>query len=447
MKKTKYAYACIECGLEVPKWMGKCTRCGSWGSFKKIDIQEVKGNVGRKQLSKVRKVKSVKGKPGLLRVKTRFLELDRVLGGGIVKGEVVLLGGEPGIGKTTLLLQVLDNIVSNSEAVKCVYVTSEESLEQISMHIERLGLSESLDFVCDDDIDSIIATIKDKKYSLAIIDSIQTVKTKDLKGLPGGVGQVKECTSRLVELAKGKGVAVFLVGHITKGGDLAGPKVLEHLVDAVFYLEGDSASNIRLLRGLKNRYGSTKEIGIFNFNGKGFSDAKNPSEIFISSKDERIGVCKGIIFEGNRALLVEIQALISKCAFNLPQRVVSGVKKAKVQMLCAILSKYSKVNLFDKDVYVNIAKGLKVDDSSLDLSICMALLSSYFNKKASPLRVAIGEASLTGQIHAPGLLVDRLKVLKRLGYRHILVPKEAGSLTGNKEVIFVDSVASLVDIL
>lgn len=424
--------------------MGKCTRCGSWGSFKKIVVEDTKGRSSKKKSMSIKKVRPKKPRV-YSRIKTKFGEFDRVLGGGIVKGEVILLGGEPGVGKTTLLLQVLSKI--NSSKFKCVYVSSEESFEQISLHAARLGLKDDIDVICGDDIDSILSTLIKKNYSLVILDSIQTVKTDDLKGLPGGVGQVKECASRVVEFAKRKGVSVFLIGHITKGGDLAGPKVLEHIVDAVFYLEGDSGSNVRLLRGLKNRFGSTREIGVFNFNNKGFGDVKDPSEIFIRSKDARVGICKGVIFEGNRALLVEVQALISETSFSLPQRIVSGIKKAKVQMLCALLSKYSGVNLLDKDVYVNLANGIKVEDSSLDLSICIALLSSYLNKKVSPLRVALGEVSLTGQIHTSSLFIDKTKALKRLGYKEVVIPKEALNLVSGKHFKPVDSVASLKNFL
>lgn len=422
MSTRKEIYACIECGLESLKWMGRCTQCGSWGSFKKVSVPKSDPQGIRKRNKvKVEKILSARRKI-YSRLKTGFLEFDRVLGGGLVEGEVVLLGGEPGVGKTTLLLQLLNNV--HSPKSKCLYVSSEESLEQLSVHTERLGLSRNWDVICNDDIDAILATLRGRKLALVVIDSVQTINTKDLAGLSGGVGQVRECASRIVNFAKSEGIAVVLIGHITKGGDLAGPKVLEHIVDAVFYLEGDPTNNIRLIRGIKNRFGSTREIGVFSFEQKGFSDVKNPSEIFILSKEPRVGICKGVIFEGRRAILVEVQALITKSTFSLPQRVVSGIKKAKVQMLCALLSKYTKANLLEKDVYVNIANGLKADDSSLDLCICIALLSSYLNKEVDPSKVAIGEVSLTGQVHPTDLLLEKLKALERLGYKDVVVPKE-----------------------
>jgi DNA repair protein RadA/Sms len=445
MTGNRQVYACIECGFESPKWMGKCTQCGSWGSFKRIvvttsDSEEVR-NEEKAEIEKVDLSKD-KSKD---RLKSGFFEFDRVLGGGVVGGEVILLGGEPGVGKTTLLLQLLNSI--DSSKGKCVYVSSEESSEQLSIHAKRLGLRGSWRVICEGDIDIVLNTLKDEDLSLVIVDSIQTVKTDDLRGLPGGVGQVKECASRMVDFAKSRSVAVILIGHITKGGDLAGPKILEHIVDAVFYLEGDPSGNIRLIRSIKNRFGSTREIGVFSFGKKGFADVKDPSEAFILSTEPRIGVCKGVIFEGRRAILVEVQALISKSTFSLPQRVVSGIKRAKIQMLCALLSKFTKARLVDKDVYVNIANGLKVEDSSLDLAVCIALLSSYFEKKVNPKRVAIGEASLTGKIHSTGNLVDKMEALKRLGYEDVIVPEEFKGVIGRGGYIFCDSVSDVSKVL
>ncbi|MFC1780228.1 DNA repair protein RadA [Patescibacteria group bacterium] len=438
---SKELYACIECGFETPKWMGKCTSCGNWGSLKRVEnTNDSKKSKAKK--AKLRKISSFKSN-SKARVSTLFQEFDRVLGGGFVEGEVILVGGEPGVGKTSILLQLLNNIhVSKRE---CIYISAEESQEQLSIHANRLGVSDKLGVICDDDIDSIIATLTGKKLSLVILDSIQTVRTSDLKGLPGGVGQVKESTSRIVEYAKKNGVAVILVGHITKGGELAGPKVIEHIVDAVFYLEGSSDSSVRILRGVKNRFGSTREIGVFKFEKGRFSDANNPSEMFILSSSPRVGICKGVVFEGRRAILVEVQALTSPSTFSIPQRVVSGVRKSKVQMLCAVLSKYTKANFLDKDVYINIANGLKINDSSLDLSICIALLSSYFDKTVSPSKVAIGEVSLTGQVYSTGSIQDKVKALSRLGYKDVLLPKGAQKgVKRSSKTGFIDSISELI---
>lgn len=434
----KESYACIECGYECSKWMGRCTQCNSWNTLKKVESSTI---VSRPNTSKaeVKKISVDTNNKEAERLSTKFSEFDRVLGGGIVPGEVVVMGGHPGVGKTTLLLQLLSNLID--EGHSCVYVSAEESLEQISLHAKRVGIKNQLDVICEDDIDSIIATLEEGKYDIAIIDSVQTVKTLDLKGLPGGIGQVRECASRITEIAKKKNVSAFLISHITKSGNLAGPKVLEHIVDAVFYLDSSSSYNIRLLRSLKNRFGTTSEIGVFDFSKKGFQDAKNPAEMFIKSNDPQIGVCKGVIFEGNRALLVEIQALVTNATFSMPQRIVRGVKKAKIQMLSALLSKYTKANLLEKDVYINIANGLVIDDSSLDLAICIAVLSSNFNKKIPPELVGIGEVSLTGQIYETPLLSEKVKAVGRLGYKKFILPQSASSLFKAKTGIqFIESV-------
>jgi len=437
-------YACIECGFETPKWMGKCIRCGKWGSLKLVQ-QDNDKNISS---AKGKKSKILKFNPEKLikleRSRTGFKEFDRVLGGGFVDGEVILIGGEPGIGKTTFLLQVINNLINKNN--KCVYISAEETLEQIGVHSKRLGIHSKFDFISDDNVDTVINSLVDKKYKLVIVDSIQTVKSEDIKGLTGGVGQVKVCTEKLVDFAKRYNTSIILVGHITKGGDLAGPKVIEHLVDAVFYLEGEASSNIRIIRSFKNRFGSTRDIGVFTFEKDGFIDAENPAEIFIRSKKPRMGICKGVVFEGRRAILIEIQALITNSIFSVPQRVVSGILKSKIQMLCAVLTKYTRANFLNKDVYINIANGLKSNDSSLDLALCIALLSSYFNKKINPLEVAIGEVSLTGQIYSTDLIFEKVKSLKSLGYVRIALPLEALKVVeNNKYAMFFDSVNDLIN--
>jgi len=316
------------------------------------------------------------------------------------------------------------------------------------IHAQRLNLSATFDVICGDDVDAILAALSKKRYDVIVIDSIQTVKTSDMRGLPGGIGQVRECASRITEYAKSKGVSTFLVSHITKGGDIAGPKALEHIVDAVLYLEGDREHDVRILRGVKNRFGSTREIGIFQFAQKGYQDAANPAEMFIRSHDARVGVCKGIIFEGNRPLVVEIQALVTKNAFSMPQRVVSGFRKAKVQMLCALLSRYTTARLGDYDVYINIANGLHVDESSLDLGLCIAILSSFYNKEVAPNVVAIGEVSLTGQVHRTPQIVEKVNALTRMGYKEIFLPKEIQKQSRKKALTrYLDSVTQIKGLL
>lgn len=431
-------YACIECGFETSKWMGKCTRCGSWNSFKEIEKEAKKQKVKKIEPRKLKNYNVSKRE----RVRTGFEELNRVLGGGIIAGEVVVMGGDPGIGKTTLLLQMVDDLTSRK--ISCAYISAEESPEQIFVHSQRLGLSGDFDIISSDNVDAIVATLAEQKYSLVIVDSVQTIRTLDMKGLPGGIGQVRECASRITECAKKNAVTVFLVSHITKGGDLAGPKTLEHIVDAVLYLEGDREHNVRILRGVKNRFGSTREIGVFQIDGEGYKDATNPSEMFIRSIDARVGVCKGVIFEGNRPLVVEIQSLVTPNAFSMPQRVVSGFRKPKVQMLAALLSRYTKAHLSDHDIYVNIANGLKVEDSSLDLCLCIAMLSSFYNKKIGPDVVALGEVSLTGQVHRTPHLFEKVEALNRMGYKKIILPRELGrTVKNNAGHTLLDSVRDI----
>lgn len=443
---SKNIYACVECGFETPKWMGRCTRCGSWDTLREVESQvSAASKAGRTVSDKleISKLKDISDKVEG-RLSTGFDEFDRVLGGGLVKDEVVLLGGEPGIGKTSLLLQVSNNIVKVGD--RCLYVSAEESPSQLSVHFKRLKLKGDVEVISSDDIDAIIASVKSKKLSLLVIDSIQTVKTTEMRGLPGGIGQVKECTSRIVEFAKKTGVAVIVVGHITKTGDIAGPKMIEHLVDAVMYLEGETDTNVRFIKVVKNRYGAIGEVGVFTYEQEGYKDAKDLSEMFVKTKDARIGVSRGVIYEGRRAMVIEVQALVSKSSFSIPQRIVNGMNKTRIQMLSAVLSKYSRLNLADKDIYVNISGGLKVNDSALDLAICLAIISSYKKKKIDSKHIAIGEVSLTGQVTSPYQYKERLKTAKRISYKRIFLPfigKISDKGRPAQRLIYIDSVSQI----
>jgi len=422
--------------------MGKCTNCGKWETLKLVPETDQNNARNRNKAKKI-KVSHITSKGETVRLdrlSTGFQEFDRVLGGGLVKGAVLLIGGHPGVGKTTLLLQILSKIKN----CKSVYVSGEESSEQLSIHAKRLKILQDIPAISSNNIDSIIATIDDLKPLVVVIDSIQTVETSDLNSIAGGVGQVKECTSRLIHYAKSTGTIIFLVGHITKGGDIAGPKVIEHLVDGVFYIEGDSSTKIRLVRSMKNRFGSTREVGVFEFGAQGYDDAKNPSEIFVLTRKPQVGVCKGVIFEGRRALIVEVQALVTDCVFSVPQRVVSGLKKVKVQMISALLTKHTKANLLDKDIYVNVANGLKIDDSSIDLSIAIAVFSSFSNKKVTEDKVAIGELSLTGEVHPGSSIIEKVKTLKDLGYKELILAKKIkDSLAHKDKITFIETLSEL----
>lgn len=439
----KEKYSCIECGFETPKWMGRCTKCGKWDTLKLVkEESSSKGSKRKENIVSISKVSSSNPKDDKPRIKSGFSELDRVLGGGFVNGQVLLVGGDPGIGKTTLLLQLLDRLQDQRQ--KVIYASGEESSEQLSVHATRLDLDNEISVISTGNIDSVLATVGKKKLNVLVVDSIHTFHTKDLNSVTGGVGQVKECTSRLVDYAKQKGVIVIIVGHITKGGDIAGPKTVEHLVDSVLYLEGDSASKIRLVRSVKNRFGSTREVGVFFLGKRGFEDSKNPTEAFILSQKKQAGVCKGLIFEGRRGLLVEIQTLVTDCIFSAPQRVVSGLKKVKAQMICAMLTKHTKANFLNKDVYINTANGISADDSSLDLAISVALLSSYFEVKIDPKKVAIGELSLTGEVHTGENIVEKVSLLQKLGYKKLLLPsKISKKYQSEKSIKFIDSLREL----
>lgn len=435
-------FECKECGYQTPKWMGRCTSCGNWDTLEEKDDETKSSKRSRKSPVKIYNLGKDIKQTKKTRVKTGFAEMDRVLGGGMVEGEVLLIGGAPGIGKTTLLLQMIHRL--NDKKIDGLYISGEESLEQISVHSKRLNLKKDMDFISSNDVDEIISTLSKNKYSCVVVDSIQTIKTDDNKGIQGGTSQVKECATRLIDYAKEKNVTIFLVGHITKDGDVAGPKILEHLVDAVLYLEGDSAGNYRILRSIKNRFGSTQDLGIFNFKSNGFSDADNPAEMFVISKDSLIGVCKGVIYEGGRTLVVEVQALTSDSNFTMPQRIVDGVKKTKVQMLIALLSKYTDVDLSELDVYVNIASGLKVNDSSMDLAISAAILSSFYQKKIKSNILAIGEVSLTGQVYRGNYLKEKLSSVRRLGYTDLLISDKINKkLKDTNNFVFINSVADL----
>lgn len=397
--------------------MGRCIKCGMWDSLKSVDVGKSKNKKNTK--IEINRLQSRKRK-NILRKKTGFSEFDRVLGGGLVQDEVILLGGEPGIGKTSLLMKLLDNL--HSKNFKVVYVSAEESFEQLQIHAKRLGVKKNIDVITSNDVDNIINSISGEKYDFLIVDSVQTIKTDELKSVVGGLGQVKECTSRLVQYAKSSNTSVVLVGHITKGGELAGPKAIEHIVDAVLILYGEEEGNLRFLKASKNRFGSTQELGVFNFINGNFSDVKNPSEVFTVSKKPMIGICKGAVFEGRRGIVVEVQTLTTRSSLKVPQRIVSGFRRAKVQMLCALLTKYTKADFLNKDVYVNLANGINVNDSSLDLCLCIALISSYHKKKVSNNVIALGEVSLTGQIKSTTAIHQKLKFLCDQRYEEVIIP-------------------------
>ncbi len=438
-------YVCSACGFESPKWLGKCPGCDSWSTLEEQVVKTEPKNKGMKE--------SVKPKQSLQRLKeveaTSFSryssgsnELDRVLGGGIVPGSIVLCGGDPGIGKSTLLLQVCDHVARDK---RVLYVSAEESSHQIKLRGDRLNCKgDNIFLLAETDIDEICAQLTDEKPDFAVVDSIQTVYAPYLSSAPGTVSQVRECASRLMRIAKEYGITVFTVGHVTKEGTLAGPKVLEHIVDTVMYFEGERNSAFRVLRANKNRFGSTNEIGVFEMEEKGMIDVKNPSEIFMSQRDEAVaGTSIMCSLEGTRPVMVEIQALTGNSGFNNPRRVGSGVDYSRMVTLLAVLEKRVGYSLYNQDVYVNVAGGLRIEEPALDLPVLAAVASAYKNVPLDRDTVLLGEVGLTGELRAINGVKQRIDECVKLGFKKIILPKgNKRSLNdeGKIKLLFADNV-------
>lgn len=424
MAKPRKQYICQECGAASGKWIGRCPSCGNWNTY----VEEVidKGSVAPAWVSdapagKVIPVNILTSEPVKEeRIPAPGTELNRVLGGGIVRGSLILLGGEPGIGKSTLMLQT-----ALKTKRRVLYVSGEESENQIKMRAERIGIVNENCFVLPvTELDKVFAQIKNIKPELVIIDSIQTLQSKLLDSAPGSISQVRECTSELLRFAKESNTPVFLIGHITKEGQIAGPKVLEHMVDTVLQFEGDRHHTYRILRGIKNRFGSASELGIYEMIGSGLREVSNPSEILISQRDETLsGVTICAVLEGVRPLLVETQALVSTAAYGTPQRNANGFDLRRLNMLLAVLEKRCGFRLSATDVFVNIAGGLKIDDPGADLSLACAVLSSYENIPVSPDICLVGEIGLSGEIRAVSRMDQRIAEAKRLGFSQIIISK------------------------
>ncbi|WP_342668641.1 DNA repair protein RadA [endosymbiont 'TC1' of Trimyema compressum] len=422
--KHKTHYFCQECGSISQKWLGKCPGCQSWNSFVKETIfEEGKGQVpiGEKEFRKSTLLKEVSIED-YKRKETGIKELDRVLGGGIVKGSLSLISGDPGIGKSTLLIQVASTLGTNE---KVLYISGEESLRQIKMRAERLGLEgKQLYLLAENNMMGILESIKTIDPNYIIVDSIQTVYMEDMSGAPGSVGQVRESTLALMKVAKGQGRTVFVVGHVTKSGNIAGPKVLEHMVDTVLYLEGDKDYFYRLIRSGKNRFGSTDEIGVFEMSKEGLREIANPSQYFLSDGTAPVpGSVIVPILEGTRALLVELQALTTETSFAVPRRLATGLDTNRVLLLTAVLEKKIRFAMGKNDIYFNVVGGLKVDDRGLDLGICIALISSLYNVPIHKDTLLVGEVGLTGEVRGVYQLEKRIQEGEKLGFEKIIVPK------------------------
>jgi len=432
--KQKMVFYCTECGNEASKWSGQCPACKAWNSLveepKRAENTAMKSTFIRPR-SEAKKIKNISADERD-RVDTGITELNRVLGGGIVEGSVILVGGDPGIGKSTLLLQMCQSV--RKDAI-ILYVTGEESDSQIKLRATRLGVSnDNLYILAENSLDDIEDTIKEIKPSIIIIDSIQTVYRRDMSSAPGSVSQVREATASLTNIAKTTGTTVFVIGHVTKEGTLAGPRVLEHLVDTVLYFEGDRYESYRILRAVKNRFGSTNEIGVFEMRNDGFEEIKNPSGLFINMEEEQ-GCCVSCILEGTRPMLVEVQSLVSTTNFGNPRRMAAGFDNNRLILLLALMEKKIGIKLSTQDVYLNVVGGLKIEDRASDLSIAMAIVSSYMNKLLPEKTAFIGELSLTGEIRPVSSLDKRVNECKKMGFHKVIIPPTTVPMPQGIEVV------------
>ena len=447
MSKTKSAFFCQNCGNEAPKWLGKCPSCQEWNTF----IEEIIDKSPKQSLPFSSDLKSAK--PLLIqeviqekeeRIVIQDSELNTVLGGGIVPGSIVLLGGDPGIGKSTLLLQL-----AITESLKVLYVSGEESDRQIRMRADRLGLkNERCYLLTETNLNSILTYATDIRPDLVVIDSIQTLFSGNIESSPGSISQVRECTAQLLRYAKQTGTPVFLIGHITKDGSIAGPKVLEHMVDTVLQFEGDRNHIYRLLRAIKNRFGSTNELGIYEMYGSGLRPVENPSEILVTNNDHALsGVSIASSIEGLRPLLVEVQALVSTAAYGTPQRSSTGFDSKRLNMLLAVLEKRCGFKLGAKDVFLNIAGGIKVDDPAIDLAVAMAVLSSNADLPIPKTTTFAAEIGLSGEVRPVNRLEQRISEADKLGYDKIIVSKYNKDVNSKKYKIEIVLCSKIEDVV
>lgn len=452
--KQKTTFFCKECGFESPKWLGQCPGCKEWDSF--VEEPVVKTAAGRsvtvtehREPSKLSEIVT----NDEVRTLTGIGELDRVLGGGIVTGSLVLVGGDPGIGKSTLLLQMCKQLAEAGKYV--LYVSGEESVKQIKMRADRLGtFQKELFLLSETDLDIVTEVIGRKKPEIVIIDSIQTMYREEIGSAPGSVSQVRETTSTLMRLAKSLPVSIFIVGHVTKEGVVAGPRVLEHMVDTVLYFEGDGGASYRFLRGVKNRFGSTDEIGVFEMRGNGLVEVPNPSEYMLAGKPKQapgsIVVCS---IEGTRPILIEVQALVCQTNFNMPRRTSTGTDYNRVNLLMAVIEKRMGVRMGDCDAYINVAGGMRIHEPALDLGIILALLTSYRNQSLDDETICFGEVGLAGEVRAVNMAEQRVLEAAKLGFKRCILPKVncrqlalTKEQTRGLELVGIESIHELLEV-
>ena len=446
-KGKKTVFFCQNCGHEENKWLGQCPMCKEWNSFVEETVVSANPSVTRT----VRDAKPVALNQVQTdreeRVRTTIEELDRVLGGGIVPGSLVLVGGDPGIGKSTLLLQVCQRLTGMQK--KVLYISGEESLRQIKLRADRIGeFQEELLLLCETNLAVIKSLIEKQKPEVVVIDSIQTMYSEEVASAPGSVSQVRESTNVFMQLAKGLGISIFIVGHVTKEGAVAGPRVLEHMVDTVLYFEGDRHASYRILRGVKNRFGSTNEIGVFEMRQDGLREVENPSEFMLQGKPENAsGSVVACSMEGTRPILLEVQALVCKTNFGMPRRTTTGTDFNRVNLLMAVLEKRAGLRLADYDAYVNIVGGIKMNEPAIDLAIVMAIASSYKNMPIDERTIVFGEVGLSGEVRAVSMPEQRIAEAKKLGFATCIIPQVCKDMAKDMKGIEIIGVSCIGDVM
>ncbi|MCX7957410.1 MAG: DNA repair protein RadA [Endomicrobia bacterium] len=448
-------FVCKECGFESIKWVGRCPQCNSWNSLVEFKPSKYKLNI-TKFSSDVKNLDDIEVLNANLRVKIGISEFDRIMGGGVVIGSVTLIGGEPGVGKSTLMLQIANKISSikktDQETYKILYITGEESIEQIKLRSLRLNINNSKIYVLSETLlENILSTIDSLGPDFIIIDSIQTVFSEQLPGIQGSVQQIRGVTSELIRLAKFRNITVFILGHITKEGEIAGPKLLEHMVDTVLYFETEILQNYRILRVYKNRFGTSSEIGIFEMKENGLISVENPSEIFVHHQDNLVGTITSCIMEGTRTILTQVQSLLTKSYFPQPRRVVSGLDYNRTMLLISVLEKFVGVNLMYEDIYLSIVAGLKAKETAIDLAVAASIYSSHKNITVDTKTVYIGEIGLNGEVRAISFINERINEIAKLGYKKIVLPQENRkviNMQNNKiDLEFISKIEQLEKIL
>lgn len=450
-KAKKSIFFCQNCGHEESKWLGQCPVCRQWNTFVEEKVTTAKAGGQMKSLKEAEVVALSSVRTDIEeRVRTGIGELDRVLGGGIVPGSLVLVGGDPGIGKSTLLLQVCQRLTEREQ--KLLYISGEESLKQIKLRADRMGtFTDNLLLLCETNIETIRGVIEREDPSLVVIDSIQTMYSEEVSSAPGSVSQVREATNIFMQIAKGMGISIFIVGHVTKEGTVAGPRVLEHMVDTVLYFEGDRHASYRILRGVKNRFGSTNEIGVFEMRQDGLREVENPSEFMLNGRPENAsGSVVACSMEGTRPILLEIQALVCRSNFGMPRRTAAGTDYNRVNLLMAVLEKRLGLPLSNYDAYVNIAGGIRINEPAVDLGIVLALVSSYKNRPVSEDVLVFGEVGLSGEVRAVNMPEQRVSEAKKLGFQTCILP--AVSLDAVKNIqgiklLGVKSINEAIDLI